>query len=38
MEYNPVELIIKKRDGEELTKEEIRFLIGKYLNNEIPEY
>ena len=38
MEYNPVELIIKKRDGEELTKEEIRFFIGKYLNNEIPEY
>ena len=38
MNYNPVELIIKKRNGEELSKEEIRFFIGKYLNNEIPEY
>ncbi|NQV18918.1 MAG: thymidine phosphorylase [Armatimonadetes bacterium] len=35
---NPVEIIIKKRDGKELSKDEIRFFIESYLKNEIPEY
>jgi pyrimidine-nucleoside phosphorylase len=31
-------LVLKKREGEELTEEEIRFLIGSYSRNEIPDY
>jgi len=38
MKYNPVELIIKKRQGEELSRDEIRFFIGSYLEGKIPEY
>jgi len=35
---NPVTLIRKKRDGGELTKEELRALIDGYVNGEIPDY
>lgn len=33
-----VDLIEKKRDGHELTKEEIDFMIKRYTDGEIPEY
>lgn len=33
-----VDLIEKKRDGQELTKEEIRFMIEGYTNETIPDY
>ena len=33
-----VDLIIKKRQGNELTDEEIRFWINGYVNGEIPDY
>lgn len=33
-----VDIISKKRDGEELTKEEINFFIQKYAQGEIPDY
>lgn len=33
-----VDLIIKKRDGYSLTKEEISFIIEGYCNNKIPDY
>ncbi|MGM0122913.1 pyrimidine-nucleoside phosphorylase [Enterococcus sp. AZ194] len=33
-----VDLIEKKRNGQALTKEEIQFIIGKYTNDEIPDY
>ena len=33
-----VDLIIKKRDGHELTDEEIKFWIDGYTNGEIPDY
>lgn len=33
-----VDLIIKKRDGQELTDEEIRFWIEGYVKGEIPDY
>ncbi|MCK9536580.1 MAG: pyrimidine-nucleoside phosphorylase [Bacilli bacterium] len=33
-----VDLIIKKKNGGELTADEIRFLISGYVNNEIPDY
>ncbi len=35
---NTSELIIKKRDGGELTEEELAFLIGGYVSGEIPDY
>lgn len=35
---NPYELIKKKRDGRELSKGEISFLIGGFLNGRIPDY
>ncbi len=35
---NTVELIRKKRDGEILSKDEIRFLISAYTKNKIPDY
>ncbi|MDD4687849.1 MAG: thymidine phosphorylase [Candidatus Cloacimonetes bacterium] len=38
MQYNPVELIIKKRDGYELSYDEIGFFITNYLSGNIPEY
>ena len=33
-----VDLIIKKRDNQELTKEEIEFVINGYVKGEIPDY
>ena len=33
-----VDLIIKKRDGHELTDEEITFWIDGYVKGEIPDY
>lgn len=33
-----VDLIVKKRDGHELTDEEIRFWITGYVNGDIPDY
>ncbi|MFC0271513.1 pyrimidine-nucleoside phosphorylase [Metabacillus herbersteinensis] len=33
-----VDLIEKKRDGNELTKEEIQFIISGYTNGDIPDY
>ena len=33
-----VDIIIKKRDHQELTKEEIEFFIRGYVNGEIPDY
>ncbi|MBC8526298.1 MAG: thymidine phosphorylase [Candidatus Cloacimonetes bacterium] len=35
---NPVQLIIKKRDKQRLTKPEIHFFITEYLNGNISEY
>lgn len=35
---NALDLIIKKRDGLELTKAEIDFLIDEYTENKIPDY
>lgn len=35
---NPVELIIKKRDGQELTKAEMKSFINAYVEGAIPEY
>ena len=32
------DVITKKRDGQELTKEEIQFFVDGYVNNEIPDY
>ncbi len=33
-----VDIIIKKRDGQELTPEEIRFFVNGYTRGEIPDY
>jgi len=38
MKYNPVELIIKKKTGKELTQEELESFVNSYIKNEIPEY
>lgn len=38
MQFNPVEIILKKRNGERLRKEELSFFIRSYLQEEIPEY
>ena len=35
---NPNEIIRKKRDQEELSKEEIEFFISEYSNGNIPDY
>lgn len=32
------DIIQKKRDGKELTTDEINFFINGYTNNEIPDY
>jgi len=36
--YNPVELILKKRDGQSLNADEISFFISGYLDGSIAEY
>ncbi len=36
--YNPVELLLNKRDGQSLSPEEIEFFIAGYLSGEIAEY
>lgn len=38
MQINPVELIIKKRDGQVLADHEIAYFIEHYLSKQIPEY
>jgi len=38
MQYNPVELIMKKRDGHVLADQEIAFFIENYLKEGISEY
>lgn len=35
---NPVQLIKKKRDGEHLTREELKFLIDGFTKGDIPDY
>ena len=35
---NPVRLIAQKRDGQELTRDEIAFLIRGFVDGDIPEY
>ncbi len=35
---NPVELIIKKRDGKELSKEEMKYFVNSYIDGKIPDY
>lgn len=35
---NPTELILKKRNGNKLTREELSFLINSYLDATIPDY
>ncbi len=36
--YNPVEIIIKKRAGQELSESEINFMVGGYVQGKIPDY
>ncbi len=38
MNYNPMELILKKKRGLKHTAEEISFLINSFTNNELPDY
>ncbi len=35
---DPVELIIKKRDGKKLSNEEIEWIIAQYTNDSLPDY
>lgn len=35
---NPIEIIRKKRQGEKLSKEELRFLFDGYMKGSVPEY
>lgn len=35
---NPIEIIVKKRDGKELTQEEISCLVNGFTRGEIPDY
>ncbi len=35
---NPVEIIIKKRNGQTLTQDEIKFFINGFLDGKIPDY
>lgn len=36
--YRMVDLIIKKRNGQEFSKDEINFIITEYVNGNIPDY
>lgn len=36
--FNPVSIIRKKRDGKEISKEEIEYLINEYTRDELPDY
>jgi pyrimidine-nucleoside phosphorylase len=36
--YNPVEIIIKKRNGHILTETEMRFMVEGYITGQVPEY
>lgn len=36
--YNPVSIIRKKRDGKEISKEEMEYLINSYTRDELPDY
>ena len=38
MKYNPVELILKKRNGETLTEDQMKYFVESYIKGEIPEY
>ncbi len=38
MKYNPVELIVKKRNGGLLSRDEIKFIFATYESGKIPEY
>jgi pyrimidine-nucleoside phosphorylase len=38
MKYNPVTLIRKKRDGKNLTAEEIQFMVSGYTSHHVPDY
>lgn len=35
---NPVEIISAKRDGRELSSEQIKYFVDKFTSGEIPEY
>ena len=35
---NPVEIIIKKRSGQELSAAEIKFMVSGYLKEKIADY
>lgn len=36
--FNPVSIIRKKRDGKEVSKEEIEYLVKQYTRDELPDY
>lgn len=38
MEMNALDIILKKRGGEELTREEIQFFVDGYTKGDIPDY
>ncbi len=38
MHFNPVEIIVKKRNKHELNKDEISFMVNHFINGQIPEY
>ncbi|MBN1948970.1 MAG: thymidine phosphorylase [Candidatus Cloacimonetes bacterium] len=38
MSYSPVEIIIKKRNGEQLSESELKFMFQGYIENQIPDY
>ncbi|MCK4694631.1 MAG: thymidine phosphorylase [Candidatus Cloacimonetes bacterium] len=38
MNFNPVELIIKKKTGKSLSRLELKYFIESYLDNKLPEY
>ena len=38
MNFNPVELIIKKKTGKSLSFSELKYFIESYLDNKLPEY